>query len=504
MALWDPQATRAAADEQVRRAIGSMLDQERAHTLVVGVSGGADSMVLAHTLCCCAPAYGLHLHIAHFDHGLRPESVADAEFVAQHAARWNLPFHAARWDHGGRFPGGMEAAARKARYRFLAGVARDVTPPNEHPVVAVAHHQDDQAETALLNLVRGMGYRGLVGMRDSGPMPEQGKGRRVRLVRPFLYVTRQTLRDYAMAHSLEWREDATNAVPDRARTIIRHNVLPELERIRPGAAGAIANFAAVDADISAQLERLRAMMLTVCLVESVPGERAVFSIAALSTLDFVDRSGVINQGLGQVFPQHWTWGIEVADRLAAILDRPLRAGGPHPLVRGLAYTILGGTRTDEPRLAVHLSDLLPIEPQHPWLDERFQPYFARLHLGAQHYLGWGGWRLVAEEQASWDGRAGDPWEAWLDADRAVGAALALPEPGMRFAPLGMEGHTRALGDFFTDRKVPAALRPGWPLIVDPATGEILWVCGLAVSHHAAVRPETRRVLHLRWTQDGQP
>jgi tRNA(Ile)-lysidine synthase len=504
MALRDPQATQAAAGEQVRRAIGGMLDRERAHTLVAGVSGGADSMVLAHALCSCAPAYGLHLHIAHFDHALRPESTADAEFVAEQAARWNLPFHAARWEHGGRFPGGMEAAARKARYRFLAGVARDVTSPSEHPVVAVAHHQDDQVETALLNLVRGAGYRGLVGMRYHGPMPEQGNGRRVRLVRPFLYVARQTLRDYAAAHSLEWREDATNAVPDRARTIIRHNVLPELERINAGAVVAIANFAGVDADMHARLERLHAMMLTVCLVESAPGERAVFSMAALRTLEHIDRVAVVNQGIAQTFPGLWDRRYEAAERLTAVLDRPVRASGPHPLVRGLAYTVLPGAQADDLRVAVHHSELLPVDPPHPWLDERFESSFAMLSMVAFGAFSWGGWTLTIEERATWDGPSDNPWEAWLDADSTAEVMLGVPQPGMRFAPLGMEGHTRSLGDFFTDRKVPTALRPGWPLITDAATGEILWVCGLAVSHHAAVRSETRRVLHLRWTQDRQP
>ncbi len=495
---------RTSGEDRIQRAVTGRLDSLRTRTVIVGVSGGADSVALAHVLRACAAGYGLALHIAHFDHALRPSSADDARFVAALAAEWGIPFHTARWEHGDRFPGGVEAAARKARYRFLAGVARAVTPRGEEPVVIVAHHLDDQAETALLNLVRGTGHRGLVGMRHDGPMPEQGQGRRVRLVRPLLWVRREELRAYAAQQGLAWREDETNAVPDRARTIIRHNVLPELERLRAGASVAIANFAAVDASLHERLQRLRAMMLTVCLVEQAPRARALFSVAALHALDRQERADVLYQGMTQVFGYVETLDFRVAQRLAALLDGPLRAGGPHPLVRGLAWTLLGARRAEALRLAIHRSDLLPLEPQHPWLDAVWRATIGRLHLPLPSAdCCWAGWWLESEEQAPPQPSFGDPWAAWLDADRVAGLALTVPKPGMRFAPLGMGGRTRSLGDFFTDRKVPTALRPGWPLVVDSATAEIVWVCGLAVGHHAALRPETGRAMHLRWRKDAR-
>jgi tRNA(Ile)-lysidine synthase len=94
------------------------------------------------------------------------------------------------------------------------------------------------------------------------------------------------------------------------------------------------------------------------------------------------------------------------------------------------------------------------------------------------------------------GGVAGPWEGWLDL--AAGPFfLTTPEPGERFAPLGMGGRTTALGDLFTDRKIAPPLRAGWPLVVD-ADGAIAWVCGIAVAHHAAVTAQTTELVRLHW------
>lgn len=489
---------------RVREAILRWLDGERARTVVVGVSGGLDSMVLAHALHGCALARGLNLHIAHFDHALRAESAEDARFVEAWAIERNLPFHCARWEQNGRFRNGLEAAARTARYRYLAEVARAVAHPADNParfpVVVVAHHEDDQAETVLLNLARGAGRGGLVGMQAECPLPEQGAGRRVRLVRPFLGLPRRALRDYAAIHGVAWREDLTNAFPNRPRAAIRHKVLPELERILPGATSHIARSADADASIRAQVERLRALMLVACMPEHDAEQRAVFSVAALRTLGLTDRAGVIGQGLREVFPAHFDGDHMALARLAEFVDRPPRAGGPWPLVGDLVYSVVGAPCGEVPRLVVHLAQRLPLQPDHPWLDEAFRREISRHVVAGPDTFCRAGWCLRVEEAAIPTHLAGDPWQAWIDAGCTSGLALTTPQRGMRFSPLGMLGRTRALGDFFTDRKIPAALRVGWPLIVDAASGSVLWVCGLALSHVAAIGPQTARALHLAWAR----
>ena len=140
---------------------------EQPRTVIVAVSGGADSVALLHVLQRLAPVWQLTLHVAHVDHNLRPESGDDAHFVAQLVEHWGLPFHSERLASSALTTSseGIEAAGRQARYRFFTETALTVTPPTQTPLIALAHHADDQAETLLLHLVRGSGLRGLGGMR---------------------------------------------------------------------------------------------------------------------------------------------------------------------------------------------------------------------------------------------------------------------------------------------------------------------------------------------------
>jgi len=174
---------------------------------VLAVSGGADSMVLLDLKAGAAGERGYQLIVAHFDHGLRPESYDDLLFVKAAAAHYDLEFaHVTA-----RLKGACEAQARRARHAWLESVRQK----HQADAVVTAHHQDDLLETSLLNLARGSGRRGLA------PMPEGG-----RILRPLLGLTRAQLRAYAAAHSLTWREDPTNSDLTNSRNLLRHVILP--------------------------------------------------------------------------------------------------------------------------------------------------------------------------------------------------------------------------------------------------------------------------------------
>lgn len=186
---------------------------------VVAVSGGADSVALALAIARLAPAGARgQLVIAHADHGLRSESVADSDFVRALAGRLGVRFVCRRLDvavGGGRE--GLEGRARRLRYAFLAEAAHDVGARH----VLVAHTADDQAETILHRLLRGTGVAGLAGMRRARWLADG-----VALVRPLLHVSRASVRDFLATTGQEWREDATNTDPSRARNFLRHEILP--------------------------------------------------------------------------------------------------------------------------------------------------------------------------------------------------------------------------------------------------------------------------------------
>ncbi len=154
-------------------------------------------------------------------------SRADAEFVADLAQSLGVEFHLRRLAEGAiaALGGGVEAAARTLRYAFLAETARAVAPPGQQPIVAVAHHMDDQAETVLMNLITGAGLQGLGGVDWVRPLTEAPPGRPVALVRPLLGVRRAQILAYLAGYGLSCRR-RRNQDQARLRNHIRHAALP--------------------------------------------------------------------------------------------------------------------------------------------------------------------------------------------------------------------------------------------------------------------------------------
>lgn len=198
-----------------------------APVLVVAVSGGADSVAAARLL---APG-DRRLVVAHFDHRLRPESGADAAFVAELAARLGLAFRSKSADVGAVAAArgwNVEDAARRLRYAFLHRVLAE---SGGRGAIVVAHTADDQAETLLLQLLRGAAF------------PAGMPARRGAVVRPLLGARRAELHAYLGSIGQAWREDATNLDVSRNRAWVRHELLPGLERRFPGAAERLARTA---------------------------------------------------------------------------------------------------------------------------------------------------------------------------------------------------------------------------------------------------------------------
>jgi len=211
----------------------------------VAVSGGADSLALLHALRVLAGPRRWRLAVLTVDHGLRPGSTADAAFVADHAKSLGLPARVLTLDPAdleAHRAAGPEGAARAARYAALWPAADDLGCR----WLATGHTLDDQAETVLLQLLRGAGPDGLAGMAV----------RSGRLLRPLLTVRRAETRACCAAVGLTWREDPTNAGDGPLRNRVRHRLLPLLEELRPGATRALARTAALAADECAWLDPL--------------------------------------------------------------------------------------------------------------------------------------------------------------------------------------------------------------------------------------------------------
>lgn len=191
-------------------------------TLMVGYSGGLDSAVLLHALTQLPQLAHRSVRACHVHHGLSPQADAWAAHCQRMAAQWGVACEVIHVDVDKASGAGFEAAARSARHQALAEAGGDW--------LILAHHQGDQAETVLNNLLRGSGVLGLAGM------PERSG----RILRPLLAAGREQLAEYAQAHGLSWIEDESNTDQHYTRNWLRHTVLPLLRERFPEAQARIA------------------------------------------------------------------------------------------------------------------------------------------------------------------------------------------------------------------------------------------------------------------------
>ena len=267
-----PAALRLVAD-RAARALAAVEAPAGGDGLAAAVSGGADSLALLHGLRTLAGPRGWRLAVVTVDHGLRPGSAADAAFVVDHAKTLGLDARLVTLDPAelaAHRRAGPEGAARTARYRALWRAAGELGCG----WLATGHTLDDQAETVLLQLLRGAGGGGLAGMAV----------RSDRLLRPLLGVRRAETRACCAALGIGWREDPTNQQPGPLRNRIRQRVLPLLEELRPGAALALARAAGLAADERTWLDPLVAAALAAAEDPGAPPGEVRLDAAALAGL----------------------------------------------------------------------------------------------------------------------------------------------------------------------------------------------------------------------------
>jgi tRNA(Ile)-lysidine synthase len=251
---------RTALESGIAQALRGLGHPSAGDRVVVGLSGGADSVALLHVLAALGGHRGFAVVAAHLDHGLRPDSAADAAFCRDLCETLRIPFRTLRADVAARRRaegGGLEEAARRERHAFLHAVKAE----ENASWIALAHNRDDQAETVLLRLLRGAGGLGLSAMR-----PRAGD-----LLRPMLTLSRRDVLDHLAERSLSWREDPSNADVAIARNRVRHELIPYLERhFNPAVREALARSAALLAEDADVLAAGAGETLTVTGLRSVP------------------------------------------------------------------------------------------------------------------------------------------------------------------------------------------------------------------------------------------
>ena len=270
---------------------------------VIALSGGLDSAVLAHALANTRERHGKSLLAVHVDHQLHPDSGRWNEHCRMLAISLGIEFVSEAVAVDVSAGVGLEAAAREARYEALAGHT------GEGDWLLSAHHRNDQAETLLLNLMRGSGPAGLAGI---GLFTQFSAGW---LVRPLIDVSRSALQDYAERHDLRWVDDPSNDDLRFDRNYLRHDVLPALEQRWPGVVERLARSAALASEAAVMLDELAATDL------GNIGERAArIDIAGLLTLPEARQRNLLRHAVRQA-------GLPVpgSAQLAAVLDTLVQA-----------------------------------------------------------------------------------------------------------------------------------------------------------------------------------
>lgn len=212
-------------------------------SILIGLSGGVDSVALLYLLHDLAPRFSWRLSALHVHHGISPNADAWADFCAALCARHGIPLTIERVDIAPLRDHGVEAAARKLRHKAFARQPCDF--------IALAHHADDQAETLLLQLLRGAGVKGAAAMppvarREGAPA----------LLRPLLHCSRREILDYAAEQGLQWVEDESNTDESYPRNFLRHRVAPLLDQKFPACRDTLSRSAQHFAEASGLLDEL--------------------------------------------------------------------------------------------------------------------------------------------------------------------------------------------------------------------------------------------------------
>lgn len=423
--------------------------------LLVALSGGADSVALLLIL----HEMRYELRAAHCNFGLRgSESDRDENFCRRLCDRLGIPLHVTHFDTRGeasRTGESIEMAARRLRYGWFVPLADEYSCA----AVAVAHHRDDNAETLLLNLLRGSGLRGLTGMR----------GTNGRIIRPLLGTSRQEITDFLAARGQDYVTDSTNADTAYKRNLVRHELLPLLRRLNPSA----------DETLAATAVRL-----------SEAGQLLDYAVESL-------RAGLEHVPGGVNLPLPGTdiptpqGNVRVTPTLIYELLRPY--GFTPATVADIAAT--GGRRSGalyeaHAHVAVVHRGRLEVRPRPVPLPATPVGVPGRTVLPD-------GTQFEADllPRAELGDIPRDAATACLDADRiASPLTCRSAAPGDRFAPYGMRG-TKLVSDFLTDLHCSRIDRLGARVLCD--SEGILWMVGRRPDRRAAITETTRRVLRIK-------
>lgn len=441
--------------------------------ILVGLSGGADSVALIMVLHSLRQEWSLKLAALHIHHGIRPEAEADLEFCKKLCEQLQIPFYAeyVNVPELAEQQGiGEEEAGRNARYTFFEKYRSELGLDH----IAVAHHQNDQAETMLFQLFRGSGLRGLSGI----------PGVRNYIIRPLLAATRTEIEAYLAQKKVSFMTDSTNALDVYARNKIRHHILPMAEELVPGAVRHMNQTGEILREVLDYLEGETAVFL-----EKHSGwEDASLqvSLPALRGAHPALQKAVILEAVSRILNSRKDISARNVQDILSLLDKDgekyisLPYGGTvTKSYDKLIFSVLAAREAAGQEIVA--GEGFHVEPDREYLLEDGRILRTKLYLCDDfcNYL-----ENIPKSDCI----------KWFDYDKIMSVLSFRKRMQGDYLTIRDDGARKSLQDYFVNEKVPKYERENILVLADGQ--HILWVPGMRISTHYKITKDTKRILEV--------
>lgn len=452
-------------------------------SVVVGVSGGPDSVALLHVLRALTERFSLKLGIAHLNHSLRQnDSDTDAVFVETLSERLGLPCHIHKEDvHEYQIKNrlSLEEAARHVRYTFLNGVAE----ANGYHKIALGHHSDDNAELVLMNLFRGSGPLGLSGI----PPVRDGK-----IIRPLIRLRRAEIIDFLNQNRLKYVSDPSNRDTRYLRNRVRHKLIPLLKTdYNPNISDTLNRLSSIILSEEAWIEDVIHPLFEKSVV-NVKNDRISFSVSMLDGLHTAAQRRILRKAISRIKGNLRRIGFVNIDAVIDLLEK-----GPAYGRLDLPDRIRIRRNGDILLISREKSPLrnLDVESDHP------EPFVFEYKIPKPEsvFIKEIGAHMEFTEMSTEtlpEGCCTGQYTGFFDKD-TLGFPMVIRNyrQGDAFRPMGMTG-TQKLKKFFIDKKVPRSERIKCPILL--SRNKIIWVVGHRTDESVKMTPSTRNVLKVEF------
>lgn len=444
--------------------------------VVAAISGGPDSLALLELLL----QAGQRVIVGHFDHQLRKESARDADFVRRISAEKKVPCDIGTGDvneYSKRHKTTIEESARILRYNFLFSLARE----HHANVIAVGHNADDQVETVLMHLLRGSGLSGMAGMHYRQVLPAFDSN--IALVRPLLDIWRSDIDAYCLENKLDPVIDKTNENNTYYRNRLRNELIPYLQSYNPNVKASIHKLSkVVITDLAFIQENVFKQFEAVC--RQISDDLVAVSRQKFLQCDKSIQLNLLVYILKIVTGEQGDYDFDLINKILFYIENPPKSKFCH--IYGKVWL---NTGADEFVLSIG-KQALSTKVFHQLPDVFNKAFVPGTPLDIQNGY-WLKSEILSKDNVS--EFLYSKFSAALDFDKLSGVlSVSNRKQGSRFAPLGMDGKTQKVSDYFINQKIPVQFREKYPLIF--SGDEIAWIPGFQISDLYKIDSNTQTVL----------